>query len=139
MTTVGADCFARGVRYAQQGAVVYAQWDPSERTLRGMVRGRTGDFYATAAYFSRFGGLPSEFAHMRVWITSQGARKTSRKILALFNLDDAPVTLHATWKQLGIGGGSHSVHSLWDGVAFADSERLNVTLPAHGSTVWRLD
>jgi alpha-galactosidase len=82
--------------------------------------------------------LPPEFAHVRVWITSQGARKTPRKYLALFNLDDLPVTVHASWKQLGLGG-SHSVHSLWDGASFADSELLNVTLPAHGSAVWQLD
>ena len=82
--------------------------------------------------------LPPEFAHVRVWITSQGARNASRRILALFNLDDAPVTLHATWKQLGLGD-RHSVHSLWDDGSLADSERLNVNLPAHGSGVWRLD
>jgi alpha-galactosidase len=82
--------------------------------------------------------LPPEFAHVRVWITSQGEHTTSRKILALFNLDDAPVTLHATWKQLGLGG-RHSFHSLWDGQSFADSERFSVTLPSHGSTVWRLN
>jgi alpha-galactosidase len=86
-----------------------------------------------------FQDLPPEFAHLRVWITSQGTPNTAHKFLALFNLDDAPITLHATWKQLGVGGGSHSVHSLWDGHSFADSDRLNVTLPAHGSGVWRLD
>jgi alpha-galactosidase len=83
--------------------------------------------------------LPPELKHVRVWTTSQGTGKAERKILAVFNLDDSPVTLHATWKQLGLDGGSHSVRSLWDDAAFADSERLNVTLPAHGTTVWRLD
>ena len=82
--------------------------------------------------------LPPEFAHVRVWITSQGAHDGSRKILALFNLDDVPVTLNATWKQLGLGG-RHSFHSLWEVQSFADSERFSVTLPAHGSTVWRLN
>jgi hypothetical protein len=82
--------------------------------------------------------LPPEFAHVRVWITSQGAPEKPRKILALFNLDDASVTFHATWKQLGLGA-HHSARGLWDSVSLADSERLNVTLPAHGSGVWRLD
>jgi hypothetical protein len=82
--------------------------------------------------------LPPAFVHMRVWMTSQGRRNTPRKVLALFNLDDAPVTFHATWKELGLGD-RHSVRSLWDGRAFAVSERLDVNLPAHGSTVWRLD
>jgi len=82
--------------------------------------------------------LPPEFAHMRVWITWQGARNTSRRTLALFNLDEAPVTVHATWKQLGLGG-RHSLQSLCDGQSSADSEGFSVTLPAHGSTVWRLN
>jgi alpha-galactosidase len=82
--------------------------------------------------------LPPEFAHVRVWTTSQGARGASRNIVALFNLDDAPVTLHATWRQLGLGG-RHSYRSLWDGRSAADSARFSVTLPAHGSTAWRLN
>jgi alpha-galactosidase len=83
--------------------------------------------------------LPPEFAHARVWITSRGTGKAQHKILALFNLDDAPSNLHATWAQLGLGEGSHAARSLWDGAALKDSERLNVTLPAHGSAVWQLD
>ena len=82
--------------------------------------------------------LPPEFTHVRVWITSRPVGKMPRKILALFNLDDAPVTLHTTWRQLGLGD-RHSGHSLWDGGAFADSGYLNVTLPAHGSAVRQLD
>jgi len=58
---VGATCFARGVQYAQQRAVVHVQWDPPGLALHGMVRGSTGEFYATAAYFSQFGDLPHEF------------------------------------------------------------------------------
>jgi superfamily II DNA or RNA helicase len=61
VATVGATCFARGVQYAQQRAVVHVQWDPPELALHGMVRGSTGEFYATAAYFSQFGDLPHEF------------------------------------------------------------------------------
>jgi alpha-galactosidase len=82
--------------------------------------------------------LPPQFAHVRAWMTSQGANNTSRKTLALFNLDDAPVTLHGTWMQLGLGG-RHAVLDLWDGRSVADSERFSVTLSAHGSTVWRLN
>lgn len=82
--------------------------------------------------------LPPEFAHVRVWITSQGAHNRSRETLALFNLDDAPVTLRATWEQLGLGD-RHSFRSLMDGQSFADSERFKVTLATHGSAVWRLN
>jgi hypothetical protein len=46
--------------------------------------------------------LPPELKHVRVWTTSQGTGKAERKILAVFNLDDSPVTLRATWRQLGL-------------------------------------
>ncbi len=58
---VGASCFAKGFQYAQQRAVVHAEWDPSESALRGLVRGSSGHFYATAAFFSLTGGLPPQF------------------------------------------------------------------------------
>ncbi|HEY5987289.1 MAG TPA: SNF2-related protein, partial [Streptosporangiaceae bacterium] len=58
---VGSTCFAKGFQYAQQRAVVHAEWDSSESALRGLVRGRSGNFYATAAFFSLTGGLPPAF------------------------------------------------------------------------------
>jgi len=95
--------------------------------------------------------LPAEFAHARVWISSAGVGKedgagkpremggSQHKILALFNLDDAPLTLHAAWAQLELGEGRHSARNVWDGVALENSDRLNVTLAPHGSIVWQLD
>jgi superfamily II DNA or RNA helicase len=58
---VGASSFAKGFQYAQQRAVVHAEWDSSECALRGLVRGRSGHFYVTAAFFSLTGGSPAEF------------------------------------------------------------------------------
>jgi hypothetical protein len=83
--------------------------------------------------------LPPEFKQVRVWETSQGRGKTQHEILALFNLGDGPLVLQAPWEQLGLAAGRHSARSLWDDAALADSERLSVTLPAHGSNVWRVD
>jgi hypothetical protein len=83
--------------------------------------------------------LPPGLKQVRVWVTSQGTGKTQHKIVAVFNLGDAPLDLHATWIQLGLVEGRHSARSLWDDAALAGSERLSVTLPAHGSTVWRVD
>src|SRR5258708_1842011 len=59
--TFGPAAFAKGFQYAQQQAVVHAEWDPSEGALRGLVRGHGGNFYATAAFFSQTSGLPPEF------------------------------------------------------------------------------
>ena len=58
---VGAASYARGAEYARQRAVVRMWWDPSESALHGTVRGRTGEFYTTTAYFSLADGLPLEF------------------------------------------------------------------------------
>ena len=56
----GASAFAKGFQYAQQRAVMHAEWDSSESALRGLVRGSGGNFYATAVYFSLAQGLPAE-------------------------------------------------------------------------------
>ena len=57
----GASAFAKGFQYAQQRAVMHAEWDSSESALRGLVRGSGGNFYATAVYFSLPSGLPAEY------------------------------------------------------------------------------
>ncbi len=58
---VGAACYAKGAEYVRQRAVVHTEWDSSESALRGLVRGRAGNFYETAAFFSLTSGLPPEF------------------------------------------------------------------------------
>ena len=58
---VGPASYAKGLRYARQRAVVHMRWDSSECALHGTVRGRTGEFYATTAYFALADGLPLEF------------------------------------------------------------------------------
>jgi len=58
---VGAAAFAKGFQYAQQRAVVHAEWDSSEDALRGLVRGHGGNFYATVANISLRPGLPADF------------------------------------------------------------------------------
>src|SRR5258706_14028072 len=58
---VGTAAFAKGFQYAQQQAVVHAEWNSSECALRGLVRGQGGNFYATAAFFSLSSGLAPVF------------------------------------------------------------------------------
>src|SRR5262249_5564861 len=57
-SAVGAAAFAKGFQYAQQRAVMHVEWDPSERELRGLVRGQGGNFYATTVHFTRTIGRP---------------------------------------------------------------------------------
>ena len=84
--------------------------------------------------------LPAGFEHARVWrgtIDSPGARNYA-EFFAFFNLDDKPVTLKATWKQLGLEGGKHQAQNVWSDSVYKDAKEVNVTLPAHGSTVYQV-
>jgi hypothetical protein len=84
--------------------------------------------------------LPAGFEHARVWratIDSPGARNYA-EFFAFFNLDDNPVTLKATWKQLGLDGGKHQAQNVWSDSVYKELKEVNVTLPAHGSTVYEV-
>jgi alpha-galactosidase len=80
------------------------------------------------------------FEHAKVWkatINAPGAR-TYAEFFALFNLDDNPITLHATWKQLGLEGEKHIAQDLFTGSAGKESREIRVTLPAHGSAIYQV-
>ena len=82
--------------------------------------------------------LPPGFEHARVWNALAGPRTKPIQYFAFFNLDDRPATLHATWKQLGLHGRRHAAHDLWSGAARPAAARMDVTLPAHGSAIYRI-
>jgi hypothetical protein len=82
--------------------------------------------------------LPAGFEHARVWRgteNSNGAQDHA-EYFAFFNLDDEPVTLKATWKQLGLDGGKLQARNVWSESVLKDSKEVNIALPAHGSTVY---
>ena len=84
--------------------------------------------------------LPAGFENARVWrgtIDSPGARNYA-EFFAFFNLDDKPATLKATWKQLGLDGGKHQAQNLWTDSAYKELKEIDVTLPAHGSTIFQV-
>jgi hypothetical protein len=84
--------------------------------------------------------LPAGFEHARVWratIDAPGARNYA-EFFAFFNLDATPVTLRATWKQLGLDGAKHDAHDLWTDSSAKESKEITVTLPAHGSAVYQV-
>jgi hypothetical protein len=85
--------------------------------------------------------LPAGFEHARVWratIDAPGARNYS-EFYAFFNLDETPVTLRATWKELGLDGAKHVAHDLWTDTSGKESKEIAVTLPAHGSAIYQID
>ena len=84
--------------------------------------------------------LPPGFEHARVWratIDAPGARNYT-EYFAFFNLDDKPATLRATWKQLGLDGGKHPTEDLFTDSTGKETKEVSVTLPAHGSTVYKV-
>ena len=79
------------------------------------------------------GDLPKGFEKVRVWTALAGPRKKPIRYVAVFNLDDKPLGLKASWKQLGTAG--RSARELWTGVR---AKRLDITLPPHASAIYRI-
>jgi hypothetical protein len=111
--------------------------------LRGLLANQSILFINQNVTYSHpvdVSGLGAGFANARVWrasINEPGARNYAEYI-GFFNLDDKPVTLRASWKQLGLDGGKHNAQNLWSEDGFKESKEVTVTLPAHGSTVYEI-
>jgi hypothetical protein len=81
--------------------------------------------------------LPVGFENARVWVASEEAFTNPPEFVALFNLGEKPVKLHFTWKQLVLLD-HKSARNLFDGSTLPTAGPIEVTLPAHGSTIYRL-
>jgi hypothetical protein len=84
--------------------------------------------------------LGPAFENARVWratINEPGARNYE-EYFGFFNLGDQPVTLRASWAQLGLEGKKHLAQNVWSEGGFKESKEVSVTLPAHGSTVYEV-
>jgi hypothetical protein len=58
-------------------------------------------------------------------------------ICAIFNLDDVPATVHFTWDELGLRARKES-RDLFTGAKVAAWKPVVLTIPAHGSKVYRV-
>ena len=107
---------------------------------RSLITNQTILFIDQASSFSRPvdpASLPPGFQNARVWratINTPGARGYA-EYFAFFNLDNSPVTLRATWKDLGLDNGKHAYQDAWTMETSKVSKDVTITLPAHGSTV----
>jgi alpha-galactosidase len=81
--------------------------------------------------------LPSGFEHIRVWESTELALGTAHVFASFFNLDDKPVTLHFTWAQLGLDGSKNGAQNIFNGSKLKSERKVEISLPAHGSTVYR--
>lgn len=82
--------------------------------------------------------LPPGFEKVRVWLAIKDHVEPAQ-FLALFNLDDKPVTLHVTPKQLRLPDAPFDALNLIDGSRLKRSRIYEFTLPAHGSLIYELD
>jgi hypothetical protein len=76
-------------------------------------------------------GLPAGLEKVRVWVASGTGREQTRRFLAVFNLDDKPVSVEASWDKLGLPAGTLTARDLWSGHTLPASAGLNVQLKAH--------
>jgi alpha-galactosidase len=83
--------------------------------------------------------LPAGFENVRVWVASGTGRQQSLRFLAVFNLDDKPASLEASWDKLGLDSGNVVPRDVWDGHHLASSDRLKIVLPAHGCVLYELN
>ena len=74
------------------------------------------------------------FENARVW-RGTAASPDRAEYFAFFNLDDQPVTLKATWNQLGLAGKNHKSMDLWGDMEYKRLTQVEIALPAHASTV----
>jgi hypothetical protein len=75
----------------------------------------------------------------KAWVALTGSRQNPSQTVAVFNTSDKAQTFKASWKELSLKGTSHSATDLWSGKKISASTRLVVTLPAHGSAIYRVD
>jgi len=107
---------------------------------RSLITNQTLLFIDQNSTFSRpvdAASLSPGFENARVWratINAPGARGYA-EYFAFFNLDSKPVTLRATWKELGLDNGKHAAEDAWTMDSGKPAKEVSVTLPPHGSTV----
>jgi hypothetical protein len=80
--------------------------------------------------------LPAGFENVRVWEASEEAIADPPEFVALFNLDDKPVTLHFTWKQICQTCAIDGARNLYDGSKWKGADSVELKLPAHGSAIF---
>ena len=75
--------------------------------------------------------LPAGLEKVRVWVASGTGRERSQRFIAVFNLDDKPIAVDASWNKLGLPSGTLTARDLWTGHTLAAAASLKIQLNAH--------
>jgi alpha-galactosidase len=71
-----------------------------------------------------------------VWLSQSST--SSEHYLAVFNRGGATQYVHYDWKALGLEPGKYRVRDLWEHKNLGTADLLKVTLPSHGSELYKL-
>jgi hypothetical protein len=71
-----------------------------------------------------------------VWLAQAGTG--GGQYLAVFNLTESKSALRYEWKDIGLVGGIHNLRDLWEHKDVGSASALSVTLPPHGSILYRV-
>jgi hypothetical protein len=58
--------------------------------------------------------------------------------VAIFNISETSETLRYEWKDLGFARKTYKLRDLWDHKNLGAADSLTLTLPGHGSALYRL-
>jgi len=96
--------------------------------------------YATYSRPVDVSTLGPGFENTRVWRASIGepGSRGYTEFFGFFNLDEKPVTVKTTWKQLGLDGAKHAALNAWDDTTTKESREIGVTLAPHASAVYQI-
>ncbi len=71
-----------------------------------------------------------------VWLADSALQGSP--YLAIFNISETEATLQYAWKDFGLTGKAYRPRNLWEGKDLAPAASIVVTLPPHGSVLYRL-
>ena len=83
--------------------------------------------------------LPAGLENVRVWVTSGSGRRRSQRFIAVFNLDDKPISVDTSWDKLDLPSGTLTARDLWNGHTLAAAASLKIRLNAHECALYAVN
>jgi len=80
--------------------------------------------------------LPPELRKVRIWLASEEAFSDPPRYLAVFNLDDQPIHIHAKLEDLSAELRGTQLRDLWEGNDLPKNGELDVTLQPHACVLY---
>jgi alpha-galactosidase len=71
-----------------------------------------------------------------VWLADSSEKNS--QYLAIFNLSETESATKYDWKDLGLTGKRYELRNLWEHKDLGSADSIAVTLPPHGSVLYRL-